>query len=54
MIEVCKTINLKYNVCTTVALGFNKDSKTRGNKKSAYADYIYSGFESIYFYYLAF
>ena len=32
MIEVYKINNLKYDACTTVALGFNKDSKTRGNK----------------------
>ena len=32
MIEVYKIINLKYDACTAVALGFNKDSKTRGNK----------------------
>ena len=32
MIEVHKIINLKNDACTTVALDFSKDSKTRGNK----------------------
>ena len=31
MIEVYKIINLKYDACTKVALGFSKDSKMRGN-----------------------
>ena len=39
MIEVYKIINLKYDACTTVALGFNKDSKTRGNKNKLIQDY---------------
>ena len=50
MIEVYKIINLKYDACTTVALGFNKDSKTRGNKNKLIQNHCKYNIRKQFFY----
>ena len=50
MIEVNKIINLKYDACTTVSLGFNKDSKTRGNKNKLIQNHCKYNLRKHFFY----